>query len=259
VLFDARDLSEVRRFSVADGASVTGVAFSTDGARLALATSTVLEVRTIADGSLVRRMPGERIVGVCTGFLPDGRVVDLRINAVVVANPDDGTSTVRFNVPATGSCQMTETGLMAMRLGDYIQPYDLVLDAPLWFSRGVVDGRISTQRGGPVWPPREFVAVTQVDAAFSLVQTSAYRRDTTTSRESKGTTMARQLAQDAAESACLAISDLAGLRGLAAGEPWTRLLAEVRALRLETEFLENARTVVANSFLSFVEAEKKKA
>ena len=167
VLFDARDLSEVRRFSVADGASVTGVAFSTDGARLALATSTVLEVRTIADGSLVRRMPGERIVGVCTGFLPDGRVVDLRINAVVVANPDDGTSTVRFNVPATGSCQMTETGLMAMRLGDYIQPYDLVLDAPLWFSRGVVDGRISTQRGGPVWPPREFVAVTQVDAGPS--------------------------------------------------------------------------------------------
>jgi len=102
-------------------------------------------------------------------------------------------------------------------------------------------------------------AVTQVDAAFSLVQTSAYRRDTTTSRESKGTTMARQLAQDAAESACLAISDLAGLRGLAASEPWTRLLAEVRALRLETEFLENARMVVANSFLSFVEAEKKKA
>lgn len=102
-------------------------------------------------------------------------------------------------------------------------------------------------------------AVTQVDAAFALVQTSAFRRDTTTSRESKGTTMARQLAQDAAESACLAISDLAGLRGLAANEPWTRLLAEVRALRLETEFLENARMVVANSFLSFVEAEKKKA
>ncbi len=101
-------------------------------------------------------------------------------------------------------------------------------------------------------------AVTQVDAAFALVQSAAYRRDTTTSRESKGTTMARQLAQDAAESACLAVSDLMGLRGLSTTDPWTRLLAEVRALRLETEFLENARTVVAQSLISAVEAEKKR-
>ncbi len=52
---------------------------------------------------------------------------------------------------------------------------------------------------------------------------------------------------------------LVGLRGLAASEPWTRLLAEVRALRLETEFLENARLMVAHGFLAAVEAEKKKA
>jgi acyl-CoA dehydrogenase len=101
--------------------------------------------------------------------------------------------------------------------------------------------------------------VTQVDASFSLVQNAAFRRDTTTSRESKGTTMARQLSQDAAEAACLAVSDLMGLRGLKADDPWTRFLAEVRALRLETEFLENARSVVANSLIAAVEAEKKRS
>ena len=100
--------------------------------------------------------------------------------------------------------------------------------------------------------------VTQVDASFSLVQNAAFRRDTTTSRESKGTTMARQLSQDAAEAACLAVADLMGLRGLKANDPWTRFLAEVRALRLETEFLENARSVVANSLIASVEADKKR-
>lgn len=100
--------------------------------------------------------------------------------------------------------------------------------------------------------------VTQVDASFALVQNAAHRRDTTTSRESKGTTMARQLSQDAAEAACLAVADLMGLRGLKADDPWTRFLAEVRALRLETEFLENARSVVANSLIAAVEAEKKR-
>ena len=102
-------------------------------------------------------------------------------------------------------------------------------------------------------------AVTQVDAAFALTQNAAFRRDTTTSRESKGTTMARQMAQDAAESACLAVSDLMGLRGLSAEDPWTRLLAEVRALRLETEFLENARSVVAHSLIASVEADAKRS
>jgi acyl-CoA dehydrogenase len=101
--------------------------------------------------------------------------------------------------------------------------------------------------------------VTQLNAAVGLVQLAAFKRDTTTSRDSRGTHMARQLAQDAAESACLVVSDLVGLRGLAASEPWTRLLAEVRALRLETEFLENARLMVAHGFLAAVEAEKKKA
>jgi acyl-CoA dehydrogenase len=93
-------------------------------------------------------------------------------------------------------------------------------------------------------------AGTLVEAADALLQNAAFRRDTTTSRESKGTTMARQLAQDAAEQACITISDLMGLRGLKADDPWTRLHAEVRALRLETEFLENARAVVANGLLS---------
>ena len=104
--------------------------------------------------------------------------------------------------------------------------------------------------------PRSFV--TQVDASFALVQNAAFRRDTTTSRESKSTTMARQLAQDAAEAACIAIADLMGVRGLKADDPWTRFLAEVRALRMETEFLENARAVVANSLIAHVEADKKR-
>ena len=70
--------------------------------------------------------------------------------------------------------------------------------------------------------------------------------------------MARQLSQDAAEQACLTVSDLMGLKGLKAADPWTRLLAEVRALRLETEFLENARSVVANSLINAVEADRKR-
>ena len=100
--------------------------------------------------------------------------------------------------------------------------------------------------------------VTQVDAAFALVQQAAFRRDTTTSRESKATAMARQLAQDAAEAACLAVADLMGPRGMSANDPWQRLIAEVRALRLETEFLENARNVVANGLITSVEAERKR-
>ena len=130
-------------------------------------------------------------------------------------------------------------------------------------SRGVemllkrgIGGKALRDQQGSMWTLGD--VVTQVEAAEALVANAAFRRDTTTSRESKGTTMARQLAQDAAESACLAVADLMGLRGLSAGDPWTRLLAEVRALRLETEFLENARQVVAMSFISQVESETKK-
>jgi acyl-CoA dehydrogenase len=101
-------------------------------------------------------------------------------------------------------------------------------------------------------------AVTQVDAAFALVQQAAYRRDTTTSRESKLTAMARQMAQDAAEAACLAVADLMGPRGMSANDPWQRLIAEVRALRLETDFLENARNVVANGLIASVEADRRR-
>ena len=116
-----------------------------------------------------------------------------------------------------------------------------------------VGGRSLREQQGSIWSLGD--VVTQVEAAEALVANAAFRRDTTTSRESKGTTMARQLAQDAAESACLTVADLMGLRGLSAGDPWTRLLAEVRALRLETEFLENARQLVAMAFISSVESE----
>ncbi len=120
-----------------------------------------------------------------------------------------------------------------------------------------VGGKPLREQQGSLWTLGD--ACTQVEAAEGLVASAAFRRDTTTSRESKGTTMARQLAQDAAEFACSAVADLMGLRGLSAGDPWTRYLAEVRALRLETEFLENARSTVAMSFINAVEAELKKA
>lgn len=125
----------------------------------------------------------------------------------------------------------------------------------LLLRRGV-GGKPLRDQQGSMWKLGD--AVTQVEAAEALVANAAFRRDTTTSRESKGTTMARQLAQDAAEFACAAVADLMGLRGLSADDPWTRLLAEVRALRLETEFLENARSVVAQAFLVGIEAEQKK-
>ena len=120
-----------------------------------------------------------------------------------------------------------------------------------------VGGKALREQQGSMWKIGD--AVTQIEAAEGLVANAAFRRDTTSSRESKGTTMARQLAQDAAEFACLAVADLMGLRGLSAEDPWTRLLAEVRALRLETEFLENARQVIAMSFIGTVESEAKKS
>ncbi|HEY4223526.1 MAG TPA: acyl-CoA dehydrogenase family protein [Myxococcota bacterium] len=125
----------------------------------------------------------------------------------------------------------------------------------LLLKRGI-GGKPLREQQGSLWSLGD--ACTQLEAAEGLVANAAFRRDTTTSRESKGTTMARQLAQDAAEFACLTVADLMGLRGLSAGDPWTRLLAEVRALRLETEFLENARSTVALSFITSVEADIKK-
>jgi acyl-CoA dehydrogenase len=131
----------------------------------------------------------------------------------------------------------------------------------------LVDGvNVMLQRGVGGRPLRDQQAAmfrlgdaqTQLDAAGALVQQAVFRRDTTTSRESRATAMARQMAQDAAESACLAVADLMGPRGMSASDPWARFIAEVRAMRLETEFLENARTVVASGLLTAVEAEKKR-
>ena len=125
----------------------------------------------------------------------------------------------------------------------------------LLLKRGI-GGKALREQQGSIWTIGD--ACTQIEAAEALVANAAFRRDTTTSRESKGTTMARQLSQDAAEFACLTVADLMGLRGLSAGDPWTRLLAEVRALRLETEFLENARSTVGMAFIAAVEADLKK-
>jgi WD40 repeat protein len=170
-LLSRDDLRELRRFRVADTYSVTGVAFSADGGRVALSTSTVLEVRTV-DGALVRRLPGDRIAGACTGFLPDGRVLDLRSDGVVVVDVDSGAGTPRFSVPPTGSCAATSGGRLAMRLGDYVIPFDVTADAPLWFSRAVLQGRISTQRGGPPWPPGDAIDILDVDDGGTFLCTA---------------------------------------------------------------------------------------
>jgi acyl-CoA dehydrogenase len=95
-----------------------------------------------------------------------------------------------------------------------------------------------------------------VEAARSLVFQAAYARDTTPSREVRATTMARHLAQTAAEQACTTVANLIGIRGLSQGHPWARLIAEVRALRLESEFLENPRTVVARALIQSLSGER---
>ena len=123
-------------------------------------------------------------------------------------------------------------------------------------ARGV-GGRALREQQGAMWSLAN--VATQVEAAEALVANAAFRRDTSSSRESKGTTMARLLAQEAAEATCVQIADLVGIRGLAASEPWMRLLAEVRALRLESELLENPRSVIAQSLLATVDADARRS
>ena len=67
--------------------------------------------------------------------------------------------------------------------------------------------------------------------------------------------MARQLAQDAAEFTTTTIADLIGVRTLVASQPWSRLLAEARALRFESEFLENPYTLIARALMNSVQNE----
>jgi acyl-CoA dehydrogenase len=114
-----------------------------------------------------------------------------------------------------------------------------------------VGGRPLAEQQGSQWQLAD--ALCQVEAARSLAHQAAWSRDTSSSREVRMTTMARHLAQDAAELACTIVADLIGVRGLSQGHPWSRLLAEVRALRLEGEFLENPRTVVAKALMASIE------
>ncbi|MFZ9890118.1 MAG: acyl-CoA dehydrogenase family protein, partial [Myxococcota bacterium] len=110
-----------------------------------------------------------------------------------------------------------------------------------------IGGRPFIGEQGSQWALAELLS--HVEAADALVWQAAWARDTTSSRYLRETSMARMMAQDAAERACLGIADLVGLRGQGRKQPWPRLLAEVRALRLETELLENPRTVIARALL----------
>jgi acyl-CoA dehydrogenase len=115
-----------------------------------------------------------------------------------------------------------------------------------------IGGRPLREQQGAQW--RLAQALCAVEGAQSMVMQTAWRRDKSAAREVRATSMARQLAQDAAEDSALTVADLIGLRGLSAKHPWSRLLAEARALRLEGEFLENPYTVVAQALIASLES-----
>jgi alkylation response protein AidB-like acyl-CoA dehydrogenase len=191
--------------------------------------------------------------------VPEGFVSPLPVGAVTF---DNVTIEADHRLGGEGQGLMiAQTSLDMMRLPAAAGCLGIARSA-LWhgvetlLKRGI-GGRPLREQQGSMWILGD--SVTQIEAAEALVANAAFRRDVTTSRESKGTTMARQIAQDAAENACAAVADLMGLRGLSAGDPWTRYLAEVRALRLETEFLENAKSVIAASFITQVEQDAKKS
>jgi acyl-CoA dehydrogenase len=119
--------------------------------------------------------------------------------------------------------------------------------------RGVGGRRLADQQG-LLWALGD--AHARVEAARAVVAQAVWRRDTSTQRDAGGTAIARQLAQDAAESAVNLVADLIGLRGLRTSAPWERMAAEVRALRLETEFLENARSIIGQSLVASIEGKK---
>jgi serine/threonine protein kinase/WD40 repeat protein len=163
-IVDATSLDVVTTFPMADDVTVTGAGFDADDRRVALASSTRVAVFDV-DGTLVRDVGGEHLVGACTGFDHRGRVLALRAAGAVAIDVDSGAEQPLSNVPPTGSCEMNGAGRLAMRLGDYVLPYDVGDDVPLWFARGVVDHGISTQNDDLRWPPAADRSVLAVAAA----------------------------------------------------------------------------------------------
>ncbi len=142
-----------------------------------------------------------------------------------------------FRLPTAAACVGIAT--QALRRGTR----DLI-------SKGMGGRRVGDQQGAQ-WELAD--ALARIEAARAVILQTAYKRDTTSAREILATAVARQLAQEAAEGACRTVSNLIGVRGLKPAAPWERLFAEVRAFRLESEFLENARTVIGNSLLAALE------
>lgn len=116
-----------------------------------------------------------------------------------------------------------------------------------------VGGRALREQQGSQWMLAD--ALVSVQAARALIYQTAFSRDTTPSREVRSTTAARHVAQRAAEEACTIVANLIGIRGLSHGHPWSRLIAEVRAMRLEGEFLDNPRTLLAHALMKSIESE----
>jgi serine/threonine protein kinase/WD40 repeat protein len=149
-VLDASTLSPVRVLSTGAHEAVTGVGFSTDAGQVAVATEARIVVFAL-DGSLVREVVGEHIAGACTGFDRRGRVIAMRATGSVAIDVGSGAEEQLLNVPPTGSCEMNGGGRLAMRLGDYVLPYDVSDDLPLWLSRGIVNDVIETHRTPLPW------------------------------------------------------------------------------------------------------------
>jgi acyl-CoA dehydrogenase len=109
-------------------------------------------------------------------------------------------------------------------------------------------GQRSLDAQGHQWALAEIVG--QLEGARAMIAEAAWRRDASNAREVLLTAAARQMAQSAGEQACLLVAELLGTRPRSSEIPWERLLNEVRALRLEWEFLDNPRTSVAQALIS---------
>lgn len=247
-----------------DGEVPVTVVPSADGYRIA-GTKAMVPLAPIADRFVVLARHKNDSVPRYSLFVLDGREAEVTQEDFISPLP---VGKVSFDVEVDEEARLGGEGqglviaqatLDMLRLPAAAACVGLAYQA-LWkgtaelLSRGV-GGRPLREQQGSQWALSDCLC--QVEAARAMWVQAAYRRDTSTGREVRATTMARQLAQDAAEHACLTVADLIGLRGLQTSQPWARILAEVRALRLESEFLENGRTVIAQALMASIEGDRR--
>lgn len=147
VILDAHSLAVIRRVEVGDE-DVYGVAFNAGGDRFAASSATTTVVYAI-DGTELRRLPVEVIEGACTAFDEKGRVIVFAAEGVAAYDVDTGVRAAVPDIYATGSCDVGRSGIGAMRLGDYVLPFDVNRRRFVWFTNGIRDGVIATQHQQP--------------------------------------------------------------------------------------------------------------